>query len=173
VLTLPPFGDRRLDVEIHSDLHPLIVIGLTACPSLAKVRWVQAWAVRARFSSEVAMDAQDTTSLPGTPRSHRRRVEEVRSRRYEPSSVYMLAEHLKREGVELDKVHGPWYPIRRPLRRLGRNAQPGIPIVTNGVTQLAVDTAEHAADVSGLLNWCGVDRLEPVPNLRPPDRDLA
>jgi hypothetical protein len=48
-----------------------------------------------------------------------------------------------------------------------------IPIVTNGVTELAVDTAEHAVDVSGLLNFCGVDQLEPVPNLRPPDKDLV
>jgi hypothetical protein len=47
-----------------------------------------------------------------------------------------------------------------------------IPIVTNGVTEVAVDTAERAADVSGLLNWCGVDHLDPVPNLRPPGQDL-
>ena len=105
--------------------------------------------------------------------SQRLRTEQVRLRRYEPTPVYALAEHLKREGVELHKVHGPWRPTRRSLRRLGRNAQQTIPIVTNGVTQLAVDTAERAADVSGLLNWCGVDHLEPVPNLRPPDRDLA
>ena len=99
--------------------------------------------------------------------------DKVRLRRYEPTPVYALAEDLKRKGIDLHRVYGPWYPIRRALRRVGRNAQQAIPIVTNGVTQLAVDTAEHAADVSGLLNWCGVDRLEPVPNLRPPDRDLA
>jgi hypothetical protein len=45
--------------------------------------------------------------------------------------------------------------------------------VTNGVTELAVDTAERAADVSGLLNWCGIERLDPIPNLRPPRQDLA
>jgi len=109
------------------------------------------------------MDAQDEFS----------RTEQVRLRRYEPTPVYALAEHLKREGVVLHLVHGPWRPIRRPLRRPGRNAQKAIPIVTNGVTELAVDTAERAADVSGLLNLCGVDHLEPVPNLRPPDQDLA
>jgi hypothetical protein len=101
------------------------------------------------------------------------RTGQVRSRRYEPTPVYALAEHLKREGVKLHLVRGPWHPIRRPLRRPGRNAQKAIPIVTNGLTELAMDTAEHAADVSGLLNWCGVDHLEPVPNLRPPDQDLA
>jgi hypothetical protein len=109
------------------------------------------------------MDAQSESS--GT--------EQVRLRRYEPTPVYALAEHLKGEGVVLNLVDGPWRPIRRPLRRPGRNAQKAIPIVTNGVTELAVDTAERAADVSGLLNLCGVDRLEPVPNLRPPDQDLA
>jgi hypothetical protein len=100
-------------------------------------------------------------------------TEQVRSRRYEPTPVYILAEDLKRSGLELQRVRGPWHPIRRQLRRPGRNAQKAIPIVTNGVTELAVDTAERAADVSGLLNWCGVDHLEPVPNLRPPDQDLA
>jgi hypothetical protein len=100
-------------------------------------------------------------------------TEQVRLHRYEPTPVYALAEHLKRAGVELHLVDGPWRPIRRRLRRPGRNAQKAIPIVTNGVTEFAVDTAEHAVDVSGLLNFCGVDRLEPVPNLRPPDQDLA
>jgi hypothetical protein len=100
-------------------------------------------------------------------------TEQVRLRRYEPTPVYALAEHMKREGVILHLVDGPWRPIRRRLRRPGRNAQKVIPIVTNGVTELAVDTAEHAADVSGLLNFCGVDQLEPVPNLRPPNKDLV
>jgi hypothetical protein len=94
-------------------------------------------------------------------------------RRYEPTPVYALAEELKRAGVELHLIRGPWRPIRRPLRRPGRNAQEAIPIVTNGMTEVAVDTAEHAVDVSGLLNWCGVDHLEPVANLRPPSQDLA
>jgi hypothetical protein len=94
-------------------------------------------------------------------------------RRYEPTPVYALAERLKRAGVELQKIHGPWRPIWRALRRPGRNAERVISIVTNGVAQLAVDSAERAADLSGLLNWCGVDHLEPVSNLRPPDHDLA
>jgi hypothetical protein len=97
----------------------------------------------------------------------------ARLRRFEPTAVYALAEHLKREGVELGEVHGPWRPIGRTLRRPGRNAEKVIPIVTNGRTELAVDTAEHAIEVSGLLNWCGIDHLDPVPNLRPPGRDLA
>ena len=100
-------------------------------------------------------------------------IGQVRSPRYEPTPVYALAEHLKQEGVELKRVPGPWRPTRRPLRRPGRNAQEAIPVVTNGVTEVAVDTAERAADVSGLLNWCGVDHLEPVPSLRPPEQDLA
>ncbi len=99
--------------------------------------------------------------------------EQARIRRYEPTPVYVLAEHMKRQGVELDLVHGPWRPTRRPLRRPGRNAQKAIPIVTNGVTELVVDTAERAVDVSGLLNLCGVEHLDPIPNLRPPDQDLA
>lgn len=105
--------------------------------------------------------------------AQRQRTGQGRLRRYEPTLVYALAERLKREGVELQKVHGPWRPIRRPLRRPGRNAETVIPIVTNGVAELAVDSAERAADLSGLLNWCGVDHLEPVSSLRPPDQDLA
>jgi hypothetical protein len=101
------------------------------------------------------------------------RVERVRSRRYEPTPVYALADYLKREGITVQNVRGPWHPIRRSLRRPGRKAERTIPVVTNGVTEIAVDTAKRAAEVSGLLNWCGVDRLEPVPNLRPPSEDLA
>jgi hypothetical protein len=33
-----------------------------------------------------------------------------------------------------------------------------------------VDTAEHAVDGAGLLNWCGVRELDPVPDLVPPDK---
>jgi hypothetical protein len=119
------------------------------------------------------MVAHDVSSMSAPRHPQRHRTEQVRVRRYEPTSVYALAEHLKREGLELHGVHGPWRPIGRPLRRPGRNAARMIPIVTNGVNELVVDTAERAADVSGLLNWCGVDHLEPVPNLRPPDQDLV
>lgn len=93
-------------------------------------------------------------------------------RRYEPTPVYALADDLRREGVDLEHVEGPWHAIRRLLRRPGRKAEESIPIVTNGVTELAVDTAEHAIDVSGFLNFCGIDHLDPVPNLRPPDQDM-
>jgi hypothetical protein len=119
------------------------------------------------------MATQDRSLFPTPLEGQRNRTQRARSRRYEPTPVYVLAEHLKREGVELQKVHGPWHPIRRLLRRPGRKADKAIPIVTNGETELAVDTAERAADVSGLLNWCGIDRLEPIPNLRPPRQDLA
>jgi hypothetical protein len=44
--------------------------------------------------------------------------------------------------------------------------------VTNGAVEIAVDTAEHAADLSGFLNVSGLDHIDPVPNLRPPDGDL-
>jgi hypothetical protein len=119
------------------------------------------------------MPSQDQTSSGTSSEPRRRRAEQVRSRRYEPTSVYSLAECLKQEGVELYKVHGPWRPIRRPLRRPGRNAERAIPIVTNGVDEVAVDTGERAADLSGLLNLCGVHHLEPIANLRPPDQDLV
>jgi hypothetical protein len=101
------------------------------------------------------------------------RQDDVRTRRYEPTVVYALAEHLKREGVELHKYPGPWHPVRRPLRRPGRNAERDIPLITNGVVEIAVDTAEHAADLSGFLNSSGVEHLDPIPNLRPPEQDLA
>jgi hypothetical protein len=87
--------------------------------------------------------------------------------------VYALAEKLRREGVELHEYPGPWRPVRRLLRRPGRNAERTIPLVTNGIVDIAVDTAEHAADLSGFLNSSGVDHLDPIPNLRPPEQDLA
>jgi hypothetical protein len=35
-----------------------------------------------------------------------------------------------------------------------------------------VDTAEHAADLSGVLNSAGLEHLDPIPKLRPPAQDL-
>ena len=99
--------------------------------------------------------------------------QQVRPRRYEPTSVYVLAERLKREGVELHQVQGSWRPTRRLLRRPGRNAERAIPIVTNGIVEMAVDTAQHAADLSGFLNSAGLDHLNPIPNLLPPHQDLV
>ena len=96
-----------------------------------------------------------------------------RPQRFEPTPVYALAAFLKGKGVDLPHIRGAWHSIGRLLRRPGRNAEQVIPIVTNGVTEVAVDTSERADDVSGFLNWCGVANLEPVPNLRPPDQDLV
>lgn len=96
-----------------------------------------------------------------------------RAQRYEPWALYALADRLKRAGVELDKCPGPWRPVRRLLRRPGRNAERTIPLITNGVVEIAVDTAEHAVDLSGFLNSSGVEHLDPAPNLRPPVQDLA
>jgi hypothetical protein len=101
------------------------------------------------------------------------RAARLRPRRYEPEVVYAMADSLKREGLDLHSVRGPWRPILRALRRPGRNAERAVPIVTNGMVDIAVDTAEHAADVSGFLNSAGLDHIEPVPNLRPPDQDLV
>jgi hypothetical protein len=98
---------------------------------------------------------------------------DFRPRRYEPEVVYAMADSLKQEGLDLHSVRGPWRPIERALRRPGRNAERALPIVTNGVVEIAVDTAEHAADLSGFLNAAGLDHLDPVPNLRPPNEDLV
>jgi hypothetical protein len=88
--------------------------------------------------------------------------------RYEPIAVYQLAERAKASGVDLSQADGPWRADERPLPKPGRNSLDSIPIVTNETTSVMVDTAEHAVDVAGLLNWCGVHDLEPVPGLSPP-----
>ncbi len=91
-----------------------------------------------------------------------------RRRRYEPRAIYQLAESLRRQGMDLAKSSGPWRVMARALTRPGRNRLPVLPIVTNGLAQVMVDTMEHALDLAGLLNWCGVDNLDPVPDLVPP-----
>ena len=116
------------------------------------------------------MSASGESSRSLVPAARRGRS---RPRRYEPTPLYALAERLKQNGVDLHGVHGPWRPGRRRLRRPGRNAERAISIVTNGVVEIAVDTAEHAADLSGFLNSAGLDHLDPVANLRPPDQDLV
>ena len=103
----------------------------------------------------------------------RGRTRPTRSRRYEPVPIYRLAEQLQRQGAKLHKIPGPWHPGRRTLRRPGRNAERTIPIVTNGLVEIAVDTAEHAVNLSGFLNSAGLDSLDPIPNMRPPDQDIV
>jgi hypothetical protein len=114
---------------------------------------------------------------PGTSSSSasktRGRAHGLRTRRYEPTPLYILAKHLKQQGLELRSHHGPWRPSSRRLRRPGRNGERAIPLVTNGVVTIAVDTAEHAVDLSGFLNAAGVDHLNPIPNLCPPGDDLV
>jgi hypothetical protein len=91
--------------------------------------------------------------------------------RYEPTAVYALAERLKQRGVRLWIFEGPWRAAKRPLDRPGRNKLDAIPVVTNGRAEVMVDTMEHAVDMSGFLNWAGVDDLDPVPDLAPPETE--
>jgi hypothetical protein len=87
--------------------------------------------------------------------------------RYEPTAVYHLAARLKASGVDLDQATGPWRVRERriPLPGVGLHA---MSVVTNESATFMVDTREHAVDVAGLLNWCGVHELEPVPELTSP-----
>ena len=96
-----------------------------------------------------------------------------RRRRYQPKAMYEVADQLRRQGVEFLTSSGPWRAVARALSRPGRASQSVLPIVTNGVTQVMVDTLEHARDVAGLLNWSGVRELSPVPDLVPPAGLLA
>jgi len=74
----------------------------------------------------------------------------------------MLAEQARSAGIELNAAPGPW---RASLRRDHLKL---ISVVTNDRTEIVVNNMERAVDVAGLLNWCGVDDLMPVPDLRPP-----
>ena len=94
--------------------------------------------------------------------------EQDRRRRYQPSAIYQLAESLRKQGIDLATRTGPWRAVGRALSRPGRMGLSVLPIVTNGLAQVLVDTMEHARDVAGLLNWAGVDDLDPVPDLVPP-----
>ena len=87
--------------------------------------------------------------------------------RYEPTAVYHLAARLKASGVDLDQASGPWRVRERriPLPGVGLHA---MSVVTNESAAFLIDTREHAVDVAGLLNWCGVHELEPVPELSSP-----
>ena len=89
-------------------------------------------------------------------------------RRYQPTAIYLMAERLKRRGVRRWIVEGPWRTARRQLRRRDHSKPDAVPVVTNGRVEVMVDTMEHAADLSGFLNWAGVDDLKPVPDLEPP-----
>jgi hypothetical protein len=85
-----------------------------------------------------------------------------RRERYEPTLAYMLAEQARSAGVDLDAAPGPW---RASLRRHHLEL---ISVVTNDREEIMVNNMQRAVDVAGLLNWCGVDNLRAVPDLRPP-----
>ena len=82
--------------------------------------------------------------------------------------AYLLADPARSAGVDLDAAPGPW------RTRLRRSRLELIAVVTNGRTEIVVGTTRRAADVAGLLNWCGVNDLSPVSQLRPPiDSELV
>ena len=98
----------------------------------------------------------------------------ARRLRYEPAVLYHLAERTKTRGVDLTQAEGPWRAESRIIEHPGRASLDSIPVVTNETTAVMVDTEQHALDVAGLLNWCGVHDLEPVPELTPPgDRNRS
>lgn len=89
---------------------------------------------------------------------------------YEPHAVYRLAERARSQGVDLAAALGPWRADKRQFQRQGRTSLHEIPVITNEHTAVVVDTTERAEDVAGLLNWCGVHELTPVPALTPPGK---
>jgi hypothetical protein len=103
-----------------------------------------------------------------TNTSPEREGERESRRRYVPTAAFALADRLKRMGVKLGITAGPWRRAEHTLARLGRNGLDVIPFVTNGETEMMVDTKQHAIDLAGLLNWCGLNRLDPVPDLTLP-----
>jgi hypothetical protein len=122
-----------------------------------------------RYHDEFHGTRRDSLRV-GAPENVRNQRRPAARVRYEPIVVYQLAERARSRGVDLNAMEGPWRADQRPLRAPGRNRLSAIPIVTNEHTQVMVDTAEHAVDVAGLLNWCGVRELDPVPDLVPPDK---
>ena len=104
----------------------------------------------------------------GTNSSPQLEGEQESRRRYVPTAAFALAERVKHMGVKLGIIDGPWRRTERSLERPGRNGLDVIPVVTNGETEMMVDTMEHAIDLAGLLNWCGLNRLDPVPDLTLP-----
>jgi hypothetical protein len=102
----------------------------------------------------------------------RRSQSRHRRQRYQPTAAYALVDTAKRKGIGLDDVPGPWRVGGRALPRRGRNDLPMIPLVTNGRTEVMVDTLERAAELSAFLNWCGIEDLNPVSDLRPPRFDI-
>ena len=81
-------------------------------------------------------------------------------RRYTPNLVYELAAWVKARGIDLSQAVGPWHTA-------GRQSRPAR-VITNDHTEVIVETSDRAVDVAGLLNWCGVHDLNPVPELLPP-----
>src|ERR1041385_8395109 len=76
--------------------------------------------------------------------------------------ILSFVERVKRMGIRLGLKHGPWHTAEQPTPGSGPSEVKMVPVVTNGRTSLLVDTMEHAIDIAGLLNWCGITQLNPV-----------
>jgi hypothetical protein len=83
-----------------------------------------------------------------------------------------MAQQARSNGVNLASVPGPWRASQHRIRRPGRSSLTVIPVVTNEHAAIVVDTPERAEDVAGLLNWCGVQDLNPIPDLTPPPQSI-
>ena len=120
-----------------------------------------------QLPSQTGYSALGTSVLQNTS-DHRRQRPRSRRHRYEPIALYRMAERARARGVDLMAAEGPWKHGQRALREPGGNGLSMIPVVMNGQAEVMVDTIEHAAEVAGLLNWSGVEELEPDIDLRPP-----
>jgi hypothetical protein len=80
--------------------------------------------------------------------------------RHKPSGVHRIIATLGDDGVDLGSMRGPWQVVAIPLRRRGRASQSEIPGVELGTTRVFAASAEAAAELAGLLNWCEVEERD-------------
>ena len=76
--------------------------------------------------------------------------------RLPPSAVYQILDEVKKAGLELLTMRGPWTVGSVPLGRRGRAGATMVPSVECGATLLRIESEERARELAGLLNWCGV-----------------
>ena len=88
------------------------------------------------------------------------------TRGYVLSCILAFVERVKRMGVKLGLTRGPWHTAEQRYPTPNASQVEIVPVVTNGRTAMMVDTMEHAIDIAGLLNWCGIKQLNPVAALR-------
>ena len=76
------------------------------------------------------------------------------------TKVYQLLDVLATDGVQLERMLGPWKAVAGRREGAGRRARRSRPCVERDDVRIQVDSERRARALAGFLNWCEVELAE-------------